>query len=108
MGPFKDCGCPYGEIEFAGGAAIETNSFAGADILRLAACRADRAAGPETRFKMLSGGFDIGELLKELKGAYCASAHWLALTERILQQGLLCVNRKIIKTFHLLIRVLYD
>ena len=75
-------------------AAVET-IFTGPDALSLAACRAHRTIRPQTRFKVLSGGLYVGKLLKELEGAYCASAHCLILTERILQQALLfCQGKK--------------
>jgi hypothetical protein len=56
-------------------AAIEA-TFTDPNTLALAACWADGAIGPETRFKVLFGCLRIGKLLEELEGAYCASAHW--------------------------------
>src|SRR5258708_6006637 len=74
MRPLENRSRPHREVQLASVAAVET-ALTDAYAVPLAARRADRAIRPQTALKILSGALGVGVLLKELEGAYRASAH---------------------------------
>jgi hypothetical protein len=78
VGPFKDSAGPNGEIQFVVIAAVVA-ALANGDPVGLMARGADRTIRPEPNFQINTSGFSIGNEFEKLKGAYCASAHWVNL-----------------------------
>jgi hypothetical protein len=97
MGTLEDGACPHGEVPLTGVAAVIT-ALAGRDAVASLALRADSAIRLEARFEIFSSGFCIGEKIEKFKSAYCASAHFVILTEHIIAKTSEGVKR-IMKVF---------
>ena len=74
MRPLKDGASADGEVLLALVAAIEA-ALAGRDAILAAACWADRAIRPQTRFEVKPCGLRVWNQGKEFKSAYRALAH---------------------------------
>lgn len=74
MRPFKDRPCADSKVQRASITAVKA-VLSGSNAVFPFALGADRASGPETRFEVLSSGFNVGIQVEELKGAYRGTAH---------------------------------